>query len=269
MMKSGKKKALQLCIAGLIFLGISGEGVGQMKAAIQPGNEVKYNIKPDIFSDTEIISIFSATKKDDVKVYYYDTPNKDFLGADYIHRLRVYKDSDKTDITYKKRFSNTPIDEALIITEDHGFTGNESNYKFEIDIKGGNRAFSISRKEKLKETVKVSFDDVDTNAAKKLILDNVPKKVQNWDSKAWYNNTLSQTEMFGPAEVTKYEGIYAGYGADIEVWNFQGDVMVELSTKEDDASKAATIERLWHDELEAAGYLSNDQRSKTSFVMGN
>lgn len=43
--------------------------------------------------------------------------------------------------------------------------------------------------------------------------------------------------------------------------------MVELSTKEDDASKAAVIEKLWRDKLEVEGYLSEDQRGKTAFVM--
>ncbi|MGG4266198.1 hypothetical protein [Peribacillus simplex] len=266
-MKSVKKVTLQLCMVGLTLIGISGAGAAQVKAAIEPGNEIKFNIKSNIFKEPEILSVFSATKKDDVKVYYFDTANKDFLGADYNHRLRVYKDSNKIDLTYKKRFLNIPLDEALAITQDHGFTGTESNYKFEIDIKGGNRTFAISRKEALKETSNVSFDAVDTNAAKKLILDNVPKKIKNWDSEDWYTKTLSQAVVYGPANAITYKGSYEGYETDIEVWTYQGQIMVELSTKEDDASKAATIEKLWHDNLEAAGYLSNDQRGKTAFVM--
>ncbi|MBK3496253.1 hypothetical protein JFL43_15560 [Viridibacillus sp. YIM B01967] len=266
-MKSVKSIALQLCMVGLVLLCITGVGASQVKAAINPGNEIKYNIKSDIFLEPKILSVFSATKKDDVKIYYYDTANKDFLGADYNHRLRVYKGSNKIDITYKKRFSNTPLDEALTITKDHGFTGNESNYKFEMDIKDGNHTFAISRKESLKETSKVSFDAVDTNAAKKLILENVPNKIQNWNSEDWYNNTLDQAEVYGPAKAITYKGNYAGYEADIEVWNYQGDVMIELSAKEGDASKAAAIEKLWHDKLEAEGYLSDDQRGKTAFVM--
>ena len=35
-------------------------------------------------------------------------------------------------------------------TMNHGFTGSESNYKFELDIKGDHRTFTISRKESLK-----------------------------------------------------------------------------------------------------------------------
>lgn len=267
MMKSVKKMALRLIMASLVLLCISGFGSAQVSAAINPGNEIKYNIKSDIFIEPKIINVFSATKKDEVKIYYFDTVNKAFLGADYNHRLRVYKDSNKIDITYKKRFLNTPLDEAIAITQDHGFTGGESNYKFELDIKGGNHTFAVSRKESLKETSKVSFNSVDTDAAKKLILDNAPKKLQNWDSEVWYNNTLSQAVVYGPAKAITYKGSYAGYEADIEVWNYQDEIMVELSTKEDDASKAAVIEKLWHDKLEAEGYLSDDQRGKTAFVM--
>ncbi|WP_369435928.1 CYTH domain-containing protein [Lysinibacillus fusiformis] len=267
MMNLVKKFALQLSLIGVVLFTIGVMGVTQAKAAIEPGHEIKYNIKSELFNEANILNTFTATKKDEVKIYYFDTPNKNFLSADYNNRLRVYKDSNKMDITYKKRFQNTPLEEALAITANHGFTGTESNYKFEMDIKGGNRTFTISRKESLKTTSKVSYEAVDTSAAKKLVLENVPKKILNWDSEAWYTNTLSQAVVYGPANATTYKGSFEGYEADIEVWNYQGEVMVELSTKENDASKAAIIEKVWHDHLLAAGYLSTDQRGKTAFVM--
>jgi hypothetical protein len=267
MMEQMKKWALNLCLIGTILVSIMFVGSVQAKATIVPEHEIKFNIKSELFAESDILNVFQATKKDEVKVYFFDTPNRDFLKEDYIHRLRVYKGSNKMDITYKKRFLNTPLDEAIAITESHGFTGAESNYKFEMDIKGGNRTFTISRKESLKTTSKVSYDAVDTNAAKKLIFENAPKKILNWDSEAWYQNTLSQAVVYGPAKAITYKGSFAGYEADIEVWKYQGEIMVELSTKEDDALKAAVIEKEWHDQLESAGYLSDDQRGKTAFVM--
>ena len=262
-----KKCLVNLCLIGIVLVSIIGFGSTKAEAAIDPEHEIKYNIKSDLFAESDILNVFQATKKDEVKVYFFDTPSKDFLNEDYIHRLRVYKGSNKLDITYKKRFLNTPLDEAIAITESHGFTGAESNYKFEMDIKDGNRTFTISRKESLKTTSKVSYDAVDTSAAKKLILENAPKKIFNWDSESWYQNTLSQAVVYGPAKATTYKGSFAGYAADIEVWQYQGETMVELSTKEEDALKAAVIEKEWHDELESAGYLSHDQRGKTGFVM--
>ncbi|MFJ8099552.1 hypothetical protein [Lysinibacillus sp. NPDC096212] len=262
-----KKWVLNFCLIGIVLVSIIGFDSTQAKAAIEPGNEIKFNIKSGLFTESDIFNVFQATKKDEVKIYFFDTPNKAFLNEDYINRLRVYKGSNKMDITYKKRFSNTPLDEAIAITESHGFTGAESNYKFETDVKSDNRTFTISRKESLKTTSKVSYDAVDTNAAKKLIVENVPKKILNWDSEAWYQNTLSEAVVYGPAEATTYKGSFAGYAADVEVWQYQGEIMVELSTKEDDALKAAIIEKEWHDRLELAGYLSEDQRGKTAFVM--
>ncbi|MFJ7406721.1 MULTISPECIES: hypothetical protein [unclassified Lysinibacillus] len=259
--------AMKLGVMGLVLCTIGMLNTIPAKAAIEPGHEIKYNLKSELFNESDILKIFTATKKDEVKIYYFDTQSKDFLSADYNNRLRVYKDSNKIDITYKKRFLNTPLEEALAITESHGFTGDESNYKFEMDIKGGNRTFTISRKESLKGTAKVNYDAVDTSAAKKLILDNVPKKILNWDSATWFNNTLSQAVVYGPANATTYKGSYAGYEADIEVWHYQGEIMTELSTKESNAAKAATIEVVWREHLEGAGYLSADQRGKTAFVM--
>ncbi len=262
-----KRLALKLGVIGLVLSMFGIMGAVQAKAAIEPGHEIKYNLKSELFNESDILNFFAATKKDEVKIYYFDTQWKDFLSADYNNRLRVYKDSNKIDITYKKRFFNTPLEEALAITESHGFTGDESNYKFEMDIKGGNRTFTISRKESLKETTKVNYNSVDTSAAQKLILENVPKKILNWDSATWYNNTLSQAVVYGPAKATTYKGSFAGYEADIEVWHYQGEIMTELSTKENNAAKAATIEKVWREQLQAAGYLSEDQRGKTAFVM--
>jgi len=102
---------------------------------------------------------------------------------------------------------------------------------------------------------------------KKLILENAPKKIVNWNSEAWYKNTLSQVVVYGPANATNYKGSFLGHEADIEVWQYKGDIMVELSTKVDDAAQAATIEKQWYEQLLSTGYLSGDQRGKTAFVM--
>ncbi|MFF5816740.1 hypothetical protein [Lysinibacillus capsici] len=262
-----KKWAFYLCVLGLIVISMMGVNTTQAKAAIEPGHEIKFNIKPEIFNESTIVQAFQATKKDDVKVYFYDTLDQSFLRHDYIHRLRVYKGSNKMDITYKKRFLNTPLSEAMVETMNHGFTGSESNYKFELDIKGDHRTFTISRKESLKTSAEVSYDSVATNVAKKLILENAPKKIVNWNSEAWYKNTLSQVVVYGPANATNYKGSFLGHEADIEVWQYKGDIMVELSTKVDDAAQAATIEKQWYEQLLSTGYLSGDQRGKTAFVM--
>ncbi|MCK1987243.1 hypothetical protein MPH48_03895 [Lysinibacillus fusiformis] len=262
-----KKWAFYMCFIGLTIISMMYIHPTEAKAAIEPGHEIKLNIKSDIFTESNIANVFQATKKDDVKIYFYDTSDKMFLQNDYIHRLRVYKGSNKMDITYKKRFLHTPLNEAIAEATDQGFTGSESNYKFELDIKGDQRTFTISRKESLKTTSNVSYDSVDTPAAKKLILDYSPKKILNWDAEAWYKNVLSQAVVYGPAKATTYKGSFLGHDADIEVWAYKGDIMVELSTKVDDSALAAVIEQQWYDQLLSAGYLSEDQRGKTTFVM--
>ena len=263
-----KKWAVYMCVMGLTIISIMGVSTTKVKAAIEPGHEIKFNVKSELFTESSnILEVFQAVKKDDVKIYFYDTPDQSFLQNDYIHRLRVYKGSNKMDITYKKRFLNTPLCEAIAETESHGFTGSESNYKFELDIKGNHRTFTISRKESLKTSSNVSYDEVDTSNAKKLIVDNSPKKILNWDSDAWYKNTLSQAVVYGPANATTYKGSFFGQDADIEVWQYKGDIMVELSTKVDNEAQAAVIEKQWYEQLLSAGYLSEDQRGKTAFVM--
>lgn len=84
-----KKWAFYLCVLGLIVISMMGVNTTQAKAAIEPGHEIKFNIKPEIFNESTIFQAFQATKKDDVKVYFYDTLDQLFLRHDYIHRLRV------------------------------------------------------------------------------------------------------------------------------------------------------------------------------------
>ncbi|WLV24065.1 hypothetical protein QR721_10515 [Aciduricibacillus chroicocephali] len=214
------------------------------------------------------MDIFSAEKRKTLKIYYLDTPSKEFKGAGFQHRIRLYKDEKKFDITYKKQLPGS-LDAAIAEAEAHGFSGDESNYKFEVDAKGGERIFTISRKEKFKVTPALSYEAFDSEAAKKLFIDNVPKKIEAWYGSVLYRQAMEQATVFGPAEAATYEGSYLGYVADIEVWNKQGDQIVEISTKEQNAVKAEEIEALWRTNLQEAGYLSDDQSGKTDFIMGN
>jgi len=250
----------------LLFI-VCGCSPGQVEAAIEPGNEIKFNLKSDMFTESRIKEVFSAVKQDEVKIYYFDTLDKVFAKADYNHRLRVYKGKKKMDVTYKKMIKDTSIAEAIQIAEQHGFTGKEDNYKFEMDRKGGRSVFTISRKDKLKVSPNVSYDTFDYADARQILINNAPDKIAGWETNDWYQNILSSSIVFGPAEAITYEGTYLGYAADIEVWNHAGSLMVEISTKEADAKKADQIEELWLKQLQWEGYLSPDQRGKTSFVM--
>jgi len=266
-MAMNRRFGLFFSFAMALLLIVCGCAPGKVEAAIEPGHEIKFNLKPERFTESQIKEVFSAVKKDEVKIYYFDTSDKKFATADYNHRLRVYKGKKKLDVTYKKAIKDKSVTDAIQIAEQHGFTGKEDNYKFELDRKGGHNTFTISRKDKLKVSSSVSFDAFNSEDARQIMIKNAPDKIAGWDNKDWYQNTLASSIVFGPAEAITYEGSYLGHDADIEVWNHKGAQMIEISAKEDDAMKAAQIEELWLKQLQSDNNLSADQRGKTSFVM--
>ncbi|MGE8000840.1 hypothetical protein ACQKOF_19630 [Lysinibacillus sp. NPDC093190] len=70
-----KKWVLNFCLIGIVLVSIIGFDSTQAKAAIEPGNEIKFNIKSELFTESDIFNVFQATKKDEVKIYFFDTPN--------------------------------------------------------------------------------------------------------------------------------------------------------------------------------------------------
>ncbi len=261
-------KKLKVMLGTTIILGIPTLGMTPVVfgASIEPAVEIKYNLDPTVFSKQQIKATFSAKEEDRVKVYFFDTAERTFFANDSIQRLRVYEGKDTYDITYKKRLQQLSLVEAIEELESHGFTGSESNYKFEIDSKNGQDPLSVSRKEKIKTTKNISYNVVDEKAAIKAVQENVPKKIENWDPKNWFKTTLQASQMTDPANVQTYTGVYQGIDAEIEYWEYHGNTMVELSTKTS-VENATQVKENWGKQLQESNYLSEDQRGKTNFVL--
>lgn len=235
---------------------------------IELGFEVKFNLDLDSFPSTnEMLDIFDAEHDEDVKVYYFDTPDQTFRKLGYIHRLRVYASDKKTNITYKKVFPGIAVPDAIEEASEKGFHGDMSNYKFENDRKEGVDTFSISRKKKFKKDDILRFDLIDPTYAINLFQEEAPKKYRKWDDEDWYRETLANTIPYGPALAHTYEGHFLGFDADVEIWSYKGETIAEISTKTDDPAEADQIEAVWFNKLSEEGWLSENQTSKTGFVM--
>ncbi|MEW4326965.1 CYTH domain-containing protein [Rossellomorea marisflavi] len=261
-----KKWSIALaCTVGLL---IQGAPPAQAASDITPSYEVKFNVDVDAFpNQTALINAFDATHDEDVKVYYFDTPDQQFKKKGYIHRLRVYDSDKKTNITYKKVFPGIPVEDAIAEADEKGFTNDMSNYKFENDRKDGVDSFSISRKETFKKNNHLSFDSIDVGYAIQLFKDEAPKKVREWDDETWYLNTFTASIPYGPALANTYVGEYKGVEADLEIWSYKGETIAEISTKVDQKQQADDIEQSWLQGLTEADWLNEEQISKTSFVM--
>ena len=239
------------------------------ESPINPGYEVKFMLDVSQFATTEdIADAFHASHDEDLKVYYFDTPDQIFRKLNYIHRLRIYEGDTKTDVTYKKTFPDQAPSDAIAEAADHDFNGDMSNYKYEIDKKPSKDSFSISRKEKFKKNDHLRYDDeIDVDYALDLLHDEAPKKYRQWDDQDWYYDTMTQAVPYGPAAVSTFEGNYEDIDADLEIWYYKGETVAEISTKTDDAEDAGDIQEKWAEALANDGWLSSNQQSKTSFVM--
>lgn len=235
-------------------------------ATIEPEVELKYNLDSTIFSKTQMKATFAAKEDERLKVYFFDTPERTFFAKDSIQRLRVYENKNTYDNTYKKRFQDLTLEEGIAELTRHGFTGSESNYKFEIDSKNGQDPLSVSRKEKIKTTKDISYHFVDEQVALKAVRENLPKKINDWKPNEWFKTTLNTSKRTDPASVQTYTGVYQGIAAEIEYWEYHGKTMVELSTKTS-AEQVTKIKTVWEESLEGDNYLSEDQRGKTNFVL--
>ncbi len=238
------------------------------ESEIIPGYEVKFNLDTDAFANqTDMLQTFEAVHDEDLKVYYFDTPEQTFRSHHYTHRLRVYANDKKNEITYKKTFPDITVADAIEEAASKGFHGDMSNYKFENDRKEGTDTFSISRKEKFNSTKTINYDSINQGDVLSLLKSEAPKKYAGWDDTDWYHNTLNKAIAYGPASVQTYEGTFLGVDADLEIWNYKGETLVEISTKTPDKAEADYIENTWHTELEQADWLNAEQTSKTNFVM--
>ncbi|MBT2600598.1 MULTISPECIES: hypothetical protein [unclassified Oceanobacillus] len=261
-----KKMMLLLTLLLSVVIGVATPSYAA--SDIEPGYEIKFNLDLDAFSSTiDMLNIFDAEHDEDLKVYYFDTPDQEFRQLGYIHRLRVYASGKKTNITYKKRFTGVAVEDAIAEATEKGFHNDMSNYKFENDRKERIDVFSISRKEKFTKDDILRFDLIDPQYAIELFQDEAPKKYRRWDDEIWYRETLSNTIPYGPALAHTYEGEFLGFEADVEIWSYKGDTVTEISTKTDDPREADQIEAAWFNKLSKEGWLSDNQTSKTGFVM--
>lgn len=58
-----KKWAFYMCFMGLTIISMMYIHPTEAKAAIEPGHEIKFNIKSDILTESNIANVFQATKK--------------------------------------------------------------------------------------------------------------------------------------------------------------------------------------------------------------
>lgn len=112
-------------------------------------------LNDDYKLDSEYRDFFDTGKKyETVGVLYLETEDYDFSNEGWYNRIRIKEDSDKFDLTYKKRYSieNGDIEAALTKANEEGFDISDTNYEAQVDWGYNKMTLSLSNKKQKKTT---------------------------------------------------------------------------------------------------------------------
>ncbi|HJC91214.1 MAG TPA: hypothetical protein H9695_09560 [Candidatus Mediterraneibacter excrementigallinarum] len=229
-------------------------------------------LNDDYKLDSEYRDFFDTGKKyETVGVLYLETEDYDFSNEGWYNRIRIKEDSDKFDLTYKKRYSieNGDIEAALTKANEEGFDISDTNYEAQVDWGYNKMTLSLSNKKTEKNN---GYDDMELPGRKdaiEIIKDNMPGKEKDWKEKNWGKDLIDDVKKCGPVYYSKYEGEIEGITVDIEVWPVytestdSTEYITEVSFKEDEYDEAASNRNKVMDALEDKGILKHEDSLKT------
>lgn len=233
-------------------------------------------LNDDYKLDSEYRDFFDTGKKyETVGVLYLETEDYDFSNEGWYNRIRIKEDSDKFDLTYKKRYSieNGDIEAALTKANEEGFDISDTNYEAQVDWGYNKMTLSLSNKKTEKNN---GYDDMELPGRKdaiEIIKDNMPGKEKDWKEKNWGKDLIDDVKKCGPVYYSKYEGEIEGITVDIEVWPVytestdSTEYITEVSFKEDNYDEAASNRNKVMDALEDKGILKHEDSLKTQKIL--
>lgn len=233
-------------------------------------------LNDDYKLDSEYRDFFDTGKKyETVGVLYLETEDYDFSNEGWYNRIRIKEDSDKFDLTYKKRYSieNGDIEAALTKANEEGFDISDTNYEAQVDWGYNKMTLSLSNKKTEKNN---GYDDMELPGRKdaiEIIKDNMPGKEKDWKEKNWGKDLIDDVKKCGPVYYSKYEGEIEGITVDIEVWPVytestdSTEYITEVSFKEDEYDEAASNRNKVMDALEDKGILKHEDSLKTQKIL--
>lgn len=252
------------------------------KENMVPNYEMKFLLDSEqVLNDnyelnSEYRDFFDTGKKyDTVGVLYLETEDYGFSNEGWYNRIRINEDSDKFDLTYKKRYSieNGNIDAALTKANEEGFDISDTNYEAQVDWGYSKMTLSLSNK---KEENNNNYDAMELPGRKdaiEIIKDNMPGKEEDWGEKNWGKTLIDDAKKCGPIYYYKYEGEVEGITIDLEIWPVytestdSTEYITEVSFKEDDYNVASANRDKVMNELERKGILKHEDSLKTQKIL--
>lgn len=252
------------------------------KENILPDYEMKFLLDSErVLNDSyelnsEYRDFFDTGEKyDTIGALYLETEHYDFSNEGWYNRIRIKENSNKFDLTYKKRYpiQNGDIDAALTKANEEGFDISDTNYEAQVEWGYNKMTLSLSNK---KEEKNNGYDEMELpgrNDAIEIIKDNMPGKEEDWGGKSWGKDLIDNAEKCGPIYYLQYEGEVEGIIIDLEVWPVYTEstdsieYITEVSFKEADYDAAVTNREKVMNALEQEGILKHEDSLKTQKIL--
>jgi hypothetical protein len=235
------KRYLHICMSSLLLL------MGTCRGQERCGAEVKLLLDPG--QAQTAVDRLRAGKPTSGRVYFYDTGALDLLSHGIIFRVRQGRTTDftvKLRLPAGKEIANTP--------------GTHERYKCEVDRAGDTSFYSYSLQTALAEALPETGSELSRalSPAQKQLLQQAGFAV-DWQ-RVWRSPAIQATAWQAPGK--------AGLSRlALELWEWPGGKVLELSAKSTADNAPAALVRLQH-LVETKGLaLSNDQRPKTSLAL--
>ena len=209
-----------------------------------------------------------------IEVIYLDTPERDYLKAGWVSRIRVKEGKPKYTITYKMRYpvQDSDVDAALTVARADGLTLRECPYPAEIDWGYSKMTLSFAANAEVK-TEKVPDLSLLTPAqAVQMAVQNLPSAVKAQASDGLESEKFKDIQVVGPVRFLRYEGALGKQDVRIEVWPIPSEeggirYTAELSRACKNLMEAAEIRLKLIEKLDKMGILIHGDNLKTQMIL--
>ncbi len=254
--------------------------VGTAPKETEPECEIKLLLDHERVLDEEHMlaeDILKAFRIEDepqrIDAIYLDTPERDYLQAGWINRIRVKAGKTKYTLTYKKRYpiEGDDIGTALAAARADGFSLYDSQFPAEIDW--GYAKMTLSFAADIDVTVKETPDLglMDQRDAVRMFTEKMPSEVKDWGSADWGTEHAEGMQMIGPIRFFRYSGTLNDESVRIEVWHVPGtdgtQYIVECSKECENMKAAARLRDSMLESLDAMGILVPSDALKTQMIL--
>ena len=209
-----------------------------------------------------------------IEVIYLDTPERDYLKAGWVSRIRVKEGKPRYTITYKMRYPvpEGDVDAALAAARADGLTLKESPYPAEIDWGYSKMTLSFAANAEVKAEKTPDLSLLLAAKAVQMAVENLPYEVKDQNSDSPEDVKYKDIQVVGPVRFLRYEGALGKQSVRIEVWPVPSEnggirYTAELSRACKNLMEAAEIRIKLIEKLDKMGILIHSDNLKTQMIL--